>query len=175
MSDNDPGRSLPAFLAHAVALERESAERYRELADVMSVHHNPGAAALFARLAELGELHAGQVEARARGLTLPSIPPWLYQWPAAEAPETGPHEETHYLMTRLEVLRYALANEQRGLDFYAGLARGASEAEVRTLAAEFEREETHHVEVLRAWIDRALTDGGDGPTPEDPDPPNLPE
>lgn len=175
MSDTDPGASLAAFLAHAIALERESAERYRELADVMQVHHNQGAARLFARLAELGELHASQVESRANGLVLPAIPPWLYQWPSAEAPETGPHEDTDYLMTRLEVLRYALANEQRGLNFYADLADRASAEPVRALAAEFEREETHHVEVLHAWIDRALADGGDGPAPEDLDPPNLPE
>ena len=39
--------TLPQFLAHAIALEREAAERYLELADMMEAHRNDEVAALF--------------------------------------------------------------------------------------------------------------------------------
>ena len=38
---------LPEFLAHAIALEHEAAERYLELADMMEAHRNDPVSALF--------------------------------------------------------------------------------------------------------------------------------
>jgi rubrerythrin len=39
--------TLPEFLAHAIALEHEAAERYLELADMMEAHRNDPVSALF--------------------------------------------------------------------------------------------------------------------------------
>ena len=56
-----PIKSLAEFLAHALELEVESAERYRELADSMEVHNNPDVAELFRKLAGYGDGHAQEV------------------------------------------------------------------------------------------------------------------
>ena len=39
--------ALPEFLAHAVALEQEAADRYLELADMMEAHRNDAVSAVF--------------------------------------------------------------------------------------------------------------------------------
>lgn len=146
--------SLEEFLAHALTLEREAWERYQELADVMVVHNNTRLADLFQRLAGFSEQHAGEVSQHAAGLTLPQIQPWEFKWIDAEGPETGGHDGTHYLMTPLEALRYALHNEIRGRDYYALVAGRSPNEAVRPLAAEFAAEETEHVRLLEDWIAR---------------------
>ena len=50
--------TVALFLAHAIALEVEAAERYEELADVMEVHNNPEVAALFRQMSEFSRRHA---------------------------------------------------------------------------------------------------------------------
>ena len=39
--------TLPEFLAHAIAMEQEAADRYLELADMMEAHHNDAVSAVF--------------------------------------------------------------------------------------------------------------------------------
>jgi len=46
-TEHQPIASVPEFLAHALELEAESHERYRELAECMEVHNNPEVAELF--------------------------------------------------------------------------------------------------------------------------------
>ena len=175
MSDKQPGRigSVGEFLAHAYALECESAERYEELADSMETHHNLEVAALFHRLAEFGEEHAAEVRRRAEGVELPRIPPWEYQWSCPEGPETSCTDEIHYLMTAAKALAIALLNELRGRDFYARVALESDDEQVRGIAAEMAEEEEGHVALLREWMERVPLD--EERPPEDLDPPNTPE
>lgn len=79
MNENDPTviQDIPDFLAHAIALEYESVERYQELADSMDVHNNPRVAELFRKLAHYGELHARDIEHHADGIELPGISPGI--------------------------------------------------------------------------------------------------
>ncbi len=176
MSDKVPESiaSVEEFLAHALALETESAERYRELADTMEVHNNEAVAHLFEQLAEYGDQHAREVAERAKGLELPEIAPWGYKWTCPEGPESACADQVHYLMTPCDALKIALHNEIRGREFYAQVAAGSPDPEVRAIAGEMTAEEDEHVDLLNVWIARESADETESPQ-EDLDPPNTPE
>ncbi len=168
--------SVGEFLAHALELEYESAERYRELAGNMAVHNNPEIAELFEYLARMSDLHAQEVEERAKEVQLPDIPPWDFKWDAAGSPEanaSAQDEELNYLMTPIQAMHLALHNEIRGRDFYARVAAGSPDAEVRQLAAEMVEEENEHAALLEERL--AKMDPSRAEPVEDLDPPNMPE
>ena len=165
--------SKEEFLAHALEMEVESIERYRELADSMDVHNNPDVADLFRQQAELSEAHVTDIRQRAQGMIVPDIPPWDFKWNCPDSPEALCLEDVNYLMNRFQALKIALHNEVRGRDFYARVAMDSPDAEVRRMAAEMEIEENEHVEQLRRWLDRESTH--EEQPQEDLDPPNMPE
>ena len=165
--------SLAEFLAHALELEVESAERYRELAENMQVHNNLEVAELFEQLAGYGDAHGAEVQERAAGLELPYISPWDFKWSCPEAPEAPCMEDAHYLMTKCQALELALHNEIRGRDFYAQVAERSSDPAVRQAAAEMAAEEDTHVAMLLAWVEREACAAES--RPPDLDPPNMPE
>ncbi len=140
--------STDEFLAHAIAIEREAATRYRELGDQMRAHRNDACAALFDRLARLEEDHAQRLTQRVHGRSLPEIAPWDYQWEDPESPEAAPLESTHYLMTPYHALQLAKANERRAKAFFDREASGGANPEIRTLATEFAAEEAQHIEYI---------------------------
>ncbi len=163
--------AVASFLAHALALETEAAERYAELADAMAVHNNPEIAAVFRQMAEFSQLHAQSVRRRTEGHDLPRLRSWEYRWSTPEPPEVGDVADTHYLMTPWHALRFALNNERRGHAFYAGRAEGAEDPEVGRLAAEFAAEEGEHVATLERWLARVPPPTADWAA--DPDPPAV--
>lgn len=165
--------SVGDFLAHALEMEVESAERYRELADNMEVHNNPEVAALFHRLAVESDVHVKQVQRLAATTQLPDIAPWAFKWSSPDGPESLPVDDMHYLISRRQALELALHNEIRGLDFYEQVAKGSPSAEVRQIAGEMAVEEREHVEMLKAWLSREDDAGLSSLT--DLDPPNMPE
>ena len=159
---------VATFLAHALALETEAAERYAELADVMEVHNNPEVAELFRQMSEFSHLHAASVRQRAAGHHLPKLHSWDYRWNTPEPPEVGAPEGTHYLMTPWHALTFALDNERRGHDYYADSAAGSDDPELRRLASDFAAEESEHVATLERWLERIpqpATDWADDPDP----------
>jgi len=167
-----PIESVAEFLAHALELEHESAERYLELAQSMELHHNAQVATLFRQLAEMSLAHAQEVQDRAAGLTLPQIPPWGFKWRCPGSPEVDcGHSKISYLMTSVEVLEIALLNETRSRDFYAWVAVDSPDHEVRALATAMAAEEEGHVSLLDAWINEEARHLSQ-PT-EDLDPPNV--
>lgn len=166
--------SVAEFLAHALEMEVESAERYRELADNMEVHNNPEVARLFRRLAVEGDAHVKQVTRQCATIELPNIAPWAFKWTSPDGPESPAMDDVHYLMSRRQALELALHNEDRGLGFYIQVAQGSQSAEVRRLAKEMAREEDAHVTMLRSWLGREGDDGASSPQ-ADLDPPNMPE
>lgn len=165
--------SLAEFLAHALELEVESAERYRELADNMRVHNNPGVSELFRKLAHYGDAHAAEVQQRAAGMQLPYISPWDFKWSCPEAPEVPCMEDAHYMMTKCQALELALHNEIRGRDFYAQVASVSGDPAVQAAAAEMAAEEDMHVNMLREWVAREACAAEK--RPHDLDPPHMPE
>jgi len=166
-----PITSVPEFLVHALELEHESAERYHELSQSMALHNNPTVAMLFRRLSAMSAAHAREVQGRSAGLALPRIAPWAFKWQCPGSPEVHCGDgEIHYMMTVRQALEVALLNETRGRDFYAAVGRGSPDAEVRALAVEMADEETQHVDILTALLQKHV----DQPnaTLEDLDPPN---
>ena len=161
------------FLAHALELETEAAERYRELADSMEVHHNPQVAELFQSMAVYSDEHAAEVRTRTQGLEIPEIAPWDFKWSCPESPEAPCMEDVNYLMTPRQALGLALHNEIRGRDFYAQVAVESPDQSVRLIAQEMAEEESGHVRQLELWIAR-MSDAAEV-APEDLDPPNMPE
>lgn len=169
-----PIDTVGEFLAHALELEHESAQRYRELAQSLRVHHNVEIAELFERLARLSEDHARSVAARARAVRLPEIAPWDFKWDCPGCPEDPhPEGEVSYLMTTVQTLTLALETESCGRDFYACVAAHSPHPEVRRLAAEMAEEESGHVELIAGWLERERLNAA--PPLEDLDPPNMPE
>ena len=166
--------SIAEFLAHALELEVESAERYRELADNMTVHNNPEVAALFRSLAAEGGLHVEQVKRRGAEFDLPNIAPWDFKWSCPEGPESPPMDDANYLMTKRQALELALHNEIRGRDFYMQVAERSLNAELQHIAGEMAAEEDIHVEMLRKWLAKEAANNLQQPL-EDLDPPNMPE
>jgi rubrerythrin len=157
---------VATFLAHALAMEIEAADRYDELADTMEVHNNPDVAELFRQMSNFSRLHAASVAERTTGHDLPALKSWQYRWNTPEPPEVGAVEGTHYRMTPYHALSFALDNERRGRDFYASLARTGEDADIRRLAAEMAAEEDEHVAELERWIARVPrpeTDWADDP------------
>jgi rubrerythrin len=163
--------SVAEFLVHALELEHESAERYRQLTETMAVHHNQTAAAVFRLLADMSDAHAAEVMARAEGMRLPKIAPWEFKWLCSDSPEAAcDHLDVTYLMTPLQAFELALYNETRGRDFYALVASDSPDPRVRALALEMAAEESEHVALVTAWVTRER--GLHVPVPDDLDPPN---
>ena len=153
MSDTRAMESMEAFLAHAIAIEVEASERYRELAEQMRAHRNTACASLFGRLAELEQKHAERLKGETGGHALPKIPPWDYQWEGTEAPETISLGGNHYLMTPRQALELALINEERAQAFFVSISKRALKSDVQALAKRFAEEERTHVELISKWLE----------------------
>lgn len=161
------------FLAHALLLEQESGDRMEELADVMEVHHDSKSEALLRQLAHYSRKHADEVRDLTKDYQLSALQPWSVDWGDPESPETVPFDDLDYLMTETQILQVALESEVRGQRYYASVAVGAGNAEVKRLAAQFAEEEAEHVELIRRWI-VTLSEQTINPI-DDLDPPHQPE
>lgn len=143
--------SLPVFLAHAVALEQEAADRYLELADMMEAHRNDAVSSVFRDMHRFSEMHRDEIKARVGTVELPQLRAWEYRW--SLPPEVGGEEGFDYMMQAYNALQYARENEVRGMEYYRSVAEGATDPEVKRLATEFAQEESEHVAALDKWIE----------------------
>ena len=157
--------TLPEFLAHAIALEREAAERYLELADMMEAHRNDEVSSLFRDMVRYSRLHHDSIVERARGVALPTLRSWQYRW--REPPEAGGDEAFDPGLKAYDALRYARENEVRAMVYYEQAGQQTDDPEVKRLAAEFAAEETEHVQALEDWL--ARTPRPSAPWSDDPD------
>lgn len=142
--------SLPEFLAHAIAMEQEAADRYLELADMMEAHRNDAVSKVFRDMCRYSELHRDSIRARSASLELPRLKSWQYRW--RTPPEVGGDEAFDYLLEAWNALKYARGNEMRSLKYYRAVAAEAQDPEVKRLAGEFAAEEREHVLALDAWL-----------------------
>jgi rubrerythrin len=149
--------TLPEFLAHAIALEHEAAERYLELADMMEAHRNDEVSALFRDMVRFSRMHHDSIVERAQGVALPALRSWQYRW--THPPEAGGDEAFDATLDAYSALRYARENEVRALDYYSTVGMQSSDDEVKRLATEFAAEETEHVEALDDWLARTPRPG----------------
>lgn len=162
--------STAGFIAYAYAMEAEAAERYAEFADAMEVHNNREVAELFRKLSRIEQLHADRILEQT-GWKKSPVAVAGYRWEGLEGPETADSTELHYLMQPYHALQIALHNEKRARDYFAGLARKATNAGVRKAALEMERDEAGHVRLIEEWLKR--TPVPDANWEADPDPPVL--
>jgi rubrerythrin len=152
MNGRRPIGSTAELYAHALAVEREAAARYAELAEFMSDHDNQPVAELFARLAQIEEEHAAALLARTRNLDMPALRPFEHTWFDAGPPETVAHEFVFRLMTPHDALKVALEAEQRARAYFEQVFADATDPDVKMLAASMIQEEQQHIE----WVERAL-------------------
>ena len=120
--------TLPVFLAHAIALEHEAAERYLELADMMEAHRNDEVSALFRDMHRFSLMHRDAIADRVGTVELPQLRSWEYRW--RTPPEMGDDDAFDYMLDAYHALSYARENEARAMQYYRSVAQETSEAEV---------------------------------------------
>lgn len=144
--------SIPELYAHAIAIEREAAERYAELAERMRDESNEDLAGLFAGLAALEKGHLEALERRSAGVALPPPEVRDYKW-LGDAPESAARELVFRLMTPQHALRMALGAEQRAQAFFEHVLLTADDPGLRALAREMAAEEQEHVQLIEHMLE----------------------
>ena len=140
--------SPEALYAHAIAMEREAAERYSELAERMDDEGREDLARFFAELARMEAEHLETLERRTEGLALPALAAGEHLWLHDGAPESAPHELVFRLMTPRQALAIALAAEKRSQAFFENICWSAADPALRALAREMAAEEREHVALI---------------------------
>jgi rubrerythrin len=141
-------RTAAELYAHAIAIEREAAERYAELAVHMADLGNDAVAGLFQRLAGFEAEHLDALLRRTDGVELPELSAADYRWLDAGAPETAARELVFRLMTPRHALEIALGAEQRAQEFFEHVFATAADPALRALAQEMAAEEREHVSMV---------------------------
>lgn len=164
-----PG-TLDEFMAQALVMELDAAQRYNEFADMMETHNSPDVAEWFRKMAVIEGKHASQIMAEMGWKQIPThITTSAFE--GFEAAETAPIDDVHYLMQPWHVLQLALASEERAERFFAHLANIATVESVRKAALELQAEEREHVELVKAWMLKVPQP--DSNWDHDPDPPRY--
>ena len=147
-------QSAPELYAHAIAIEREAAQRYSEFAERMADLGNDAAASVFAWLASVEGEHLQTLQSRTEGVALPEPVLNEYRWLDSGAPETAARELVFRLMTPRQALEIALAAEKRAQAFFEGVMMRAEDPAQRTLAREMAMEEQEHVGIVERLLER---------------------
>jgi len=166
-------KELTEFFAHSVELESEAMERYEELADAMAQHHNDQVAQFFLRMAQEASHHLAEVSDLTRGMELPQLKAWEFNWPEAESPETASYEALHYRMSLRQAMTLALENERAAEAYYRQVANGSSDEETGKIAGQFADEELSHAAELECMLQELPENGAN--LREEDDEPHMPE
>lgn len=166
-------KELAEFLAHSVELESEARDRYEELADVMTAHHNHKVASFFRRMVQEVHHHLGEVTDLAKGMTLPDLKAWEFNWPEAESPEAASYEAMHYRMSLRDAMTLALENERAAENYYRTVANTSGTEETARIAAQFADEEHSHAAELVSMLQQLPQNSAH--LREEDDEPNMPE
>jgi rubrerythrin len=145
-------RTLEDFYAHAIAIEREACERYREFEAYFSDRGEEVLAGLCRNLAAFELKHYGELIDKSRNLTLPAIAAGEYSWLEEDSPESAARELFYRATNPRQVLEIALEAERRARRFFHDVEAGAPDEGVRSLAGEMAREEDEHVR----WVTQAI-------------------
>lgn len=146
--------SIEEFLATAVKLEEDAANRFSDLADTMRTYGNTEVAEFFAKMAEFSRMHLAEARARTGFRDVPKLGPDADPWNGEESPEAASMAASHYLTTVEQALEAALSSEEAGLAYYAGVAAATADPEIRRMAESFAEEEAEHVAELLRWRQR---------------------
>lgn len=140
--------SVAEFFAHAIAIEREAAQRYEEFARQMG-DRAPDTSKLFSRMAREGFAHAREIGKRAKGIRVPRLAPGEYAWLDRGTPEPLAHEWVFRLMSPRSALKIALHAECRAKRFFEHVMRTTGDRAVRSIARQFLEEEGEHILRMR--------------------------
>jgi rubrerythrin len=154
-----PIATVEDFYAHALAIEREAAERYDEFATYFEDRGEEALASLCRHLAEMESRHFDDLLASCISLKLPPVADCVYQWIEGDAPEAPAREMLYRIATPRHLLEIALAAEWRAREFFVAVARTASSLAVRELASVMAAEETEHVKWVRQALEYHVTTG----------------
>src|SRR5687767_309132 len=110
-------RTAAELHAHAIAIEREAAERYEDFAERMHDLGNTAVAEVFDLLACTELEHLTALERRTEGVDIPTLQTQQYRWLDSAAPETMARELVFRLMTPRNALAIALGAEKRAQAF----------------------------------------------------------
>ena len=144
--------SAPELYAHAIAIEREAAERYAEFAERMTDEGREEIAEVFSLLARVEQEHLETLRARTEGIALPAIAEDRYKWLDSGAPETPARELVYRLMTPRHALAIALHAERRAQAFFDHVGWTSSDPALRALAKEMAAEEREHVDLVSKML-----------------------
>ena len=165
--------SVALLYAHALLIEHEAAERYREFASHMAEHGNETLAELFEQLAEFEGEHAYHLAKKTTGMTLPKLAAGEHAWLDQEAPVPEAHAFVYRMLTPRVALEIALRAEERAKAFFEKVLAEASDAGIREVALDRLRDEQAHI----AWVNEALARVPQPyrPSEEQPGDPTIPQ
>lgn len=144
--------TVETFLAHAIKLEQDAADRFGQLADAMDACGNREVGKLFRRLSDYSRLHLSDARARSGFREMPEQTEVEFEWPDLESPETAAIWAADPFVGREDALQIALDAERAGFDYYKKILDTTDDPEIRALAREFVDEERGHVAELEKWI-----------------------
>ena len=147
-----PIPTVEEFYAHALAIEREAAERYEEFTDYFDVQGEDALAALCRGLAHMERSHFEELARACVNMNLPAIADGRYRWMEDGSPGTPARKMLHGIAAPRHLLEVALAAEWRAREFFVAVARTSPCLTVRELASVMAAEETEHVQ----WVHQAL-------------------
>jgi rubrerythrin len=148
-----PVGSVSALYAHAMLIEHEAVERYREFASNMAEHGNDTVAELFGKLAEFEAEHAFHLAKKTAGMALPKLAATEYAWLDKDAPLPEAHAFVYRMLTPRIALEIALHAEERAKAFFERVLAESRDKGIREVALEMARDEQAHI----AWVNEALT------------------
>jgi len=144
--------SVEEFYAHALAIEREAAERYAEFTEYFDRRGEEVLAGLCRNLAGAERDHYENLKIACKSLALPAIPEGKYLWLEGSSPEAPARNAFYSIAQPQQLLQMALEAECRARDFFVWIARTSASTPVKELAAIMAAEELDHV----AWVRQAL-------------------
>lgn len=160
--------TVEELMGYAYAMETEAAERYAEFAGAMESHNNHEVAELFGKLSRIELQHSRQILESMDWKQAPAAPGKAWRWQDPEHAETADGGDLHYLMHPYHALKIALQNELRAQKFFAKVVRTTTSATVRATAAQMEREEAEHVQLVENWLARTAVPDSDWARDADP-------
>ncbi|OGA07365.1 MAG: hypothetical protein A3D95_04500 [Betaproteobacteria bacterium RIFCSPHIGHO2_12_FULL_69_13] len=146
--------SLPELFAHSLALEREAASRFGELARHL---RELGAKRIAGEFEDLEKEELDQCEALkfvTRSCTLPELSPWEYSWHFMASAVAIEVAFPRVPEGARDTVALALAAERRTEAFYGEVAERANDSAVRAFAAGMAADEHRHVERLERLLER---------------------
>jgi len=161
--------TLAELMVHALIIELEAVQSYKDLTEQMHQCGNSDVAELFEKMSKLEAEHADRIREKAGDLELPELAPWEFRWAGLEPPENIDLAGVHYQMTPHHAITLALENELSAMAFFDAIAHDCTDKRARSMAQEFADDERQHVAWMNEWL--AKYPAPDAGWDDDPDPP----